>query len=106
MSTSSPPASVDASGSSRRRQQAQNQVDEEVDMMRVSLDRVLERDQKLCELDNLADTLRAGASQFEMSVAKLKRNDYWWKNCKVWVILITTVIVIILVVEYFFMNSQ
>uniref|UniRef100_A0A8C5TMY6 V-SNARE coiled-coil homology domain-containing protein n=1 Tax=Malurus cyaneus samueli TaxID=2593467 RepID=A0A8C5TMY6_9PASS len=52
-----------------------------VDIMRMNVDKVLERDQKLSELDNRADALQAGASQFETSAAKLKRK-YWWKNCK------------------------
>ena len=50
--------------------------------MRVNVDKVLERDQKLSELDDRADALQAGASQFETSAAKLKRK-YWWKNLKV-----------------------
>lgn len=50
--------------------------------MRVNVEKVLERDQKLSELDDRADALQAGASQFESSAAKLK-NKYWWKNCKV-----------------------
>lgn len=50
--------------------------------MRVNVDKVLERDQKLSELDDRADALQAGASVFESSAAKLK-NKYWWKNCKV-----------------------
>ncbi|RLV61924.1 hypothetical protein DV515_00019875 [Chloebia gouldiae] len=49
--------------------------------MRVNVDKVLERDQKLSELDDRADALQAGASQFETSAAKLKRK-YWWKNLK------------------------
>lgn len=53
-----------------------------VDIMRVNVDKVLERDQKLSDLDDRADALQAGASQFETSAAKLKRK-YWWKNCKV-----------------------
>ncbi|KFQ85218.1 Vesicle-associated membrane protein 3, partial [Phoenicopterus ruber ruber] len=53
-----------------------------VGIMRMNVDKVLERDQKLSELDNRADALQAGASQFETSAAKLKRK-YWWKNCKV-----------------------
>lgn len=50
--------------------------------MRVNVDKVLERDQKLSDLDDRADALQAGASQFETSAAKLKRK-YWWKNMKV-----------------------
>ncbi len=57
-------------------------VSQVVDIMRVNVDKVLERDQKLSELDDRADALQAGASQFETSAAKLK-NKYWWKNAKV-----------------------
>ncbi|XP_041275520.1 vesicle-associated membrane protein 3 isoform X1 [Onychostruthus taczanowskii] len=76
-----PGSSNMAAGSNRRLQQTQHQVDEVVDIMRVNVDKVLERDQKLSELDDRADALQAGASQFETSAAKLKRK-YWWKNCK------------------------
>ncbi|CAJ1051667.1 hypothetical protein EPR50_G00041650 [Xyrichtys novacula] len=81
MSAPGPEGSGAASGN-RRLQQTQAQVDEVVDIMRVNVDKVLERDQKLSELDDRADALQAGASQFETSAAKLKRK-YWWKNCKV-----------------------
>uniref|UniRef100_A0A6I8NF27 Vesicle associated membrane protein 3 n=2 Tax=Ornithorhynchus anatinus TaxID=9258 RepID=A0A6I8NF27_ORNAN len=96
-SATGPGSSSAASGSNRRLQQAQNQVDEVVDIMRVNVDKVLERDQKLSELDDRADALQAGASQFETSAAKLKRK-YWWKNCKMWAILITVVVVIIIII--------
>uniref|UniRef100_A0A8C5MIC9 V-SNARE coiled-coil homology domain-containing protein n=1 Tax=Leptobrachium leishanense TaxID=445787 RepID=A0A8C5MIC9_9ANUR len=68
--------------SNRRLQQTQVQVNEVVDLMRVNVDKVLERDQKLSELDDRADALQAGASQFETSAGKLKRK-YFWKNAKV-----------------------
>ncbi|KAK2499648.1 hypothetical protein MC885_017954, partial [Smutsia gigantea] len=95
--TDAPAASNAASGSNRRLQQTQNQVDEVVDIMRVNVDKVLERDQKLSELDDRADALQAGASQFETSAAKLKRK-YWWKNCKMWAIVISVVVVIIVII--------
>uniref|UniRef100_A0A8C6MCF2 V-SNARE coiled-coil homology domain-containing protein n=1 Tax=Nothobranchius furzeri TaxID=105023 RepID=A0A8C6MCF2_NOTFU len=75
-------SNVGPEGSNKRLQQTQAQVDEVVDIMRVNVDKVLERDQKLSDLDDRADALQAGASQFETSAAKLKRK-YWWKNCKV-----------------------
>ncbi|XP_058045116.1 vesicle-associated membrane protein 2-like [Ahaetulla prasina] len=86
--------------SSRRLQQTQAQVNEVVDIMRVNVDKVLERDQKLSELDNRADALQAGASQFETSAAKLKRK-YWWKNCKMMIILgvLCAIILIIIISE-------
>ncbi|XP_024077214.1 vesicle-associated membrane protein 2-like [Terrapene carolina triunguis] len=83
--------------SNRRLQQTQAQVDEVVDIMRVNVDKVLERDQKLSELDNRADALQAGASQFETSAAKLKRK-YWWKNCKMMIILGVVCAVILIVI--------
>ncbi|KAF4012354.1 hypothetical protein G4228_004332 [Cervus hanglu yarkandensis] len=72
-----------------------------VDIMRVNVDKVLERDQKLSELDDRADALQAGASQFETSAAKLKRK-YWWKNLKMMIILgvICAIILIIIIGEY------
>ncbi|XP_066477602.1 vesicle-associated membrane protein 2-like [Tiliqua scincoides] len=86
--------------SNRRLQQTQAQVNEVVDIIRVNVDKVLERDQKLSELDNRADALQAGASQFETSAAKLKRK-YWWKNCKMMIILgvVCAIILIIIISE-------
>uniref|UniRef100_A0A8C6XVC1 Vesicle associated membrane protein 3 n=1 Tax=Naja naja TaxID=35670 RepID=A0A8C6XVC1_NAJNA len=91
------PVSGSASSSNRRLQQTQNQVDEVVDIMRVNVDKVLERDQKLSELDDRADALQAGAAQFETNAAKLKRK-FWWKNCKMWAILITVVVVLLIII--------
>ncbi|KFP77638.1 Vesicle-associated membrane protein 3, partial [Apaloderma vittatum] len=96
-SASGPGSSNVAAGGNRRLQQTQHQVDEVVDIMRVNVDKVLERDQKLSELDDRADALQAGASQFETSAAKLKRK-YWWKNCKMWAILIAVVLIIIIII--------
>ncbi|XP_066531126.1 vesicle associated membrane protein 1a isoform X2 [Hoplias malabaricus] len=81
-----PPATAQNLTSNRRLQQTQAQVDEVVDMMRVNVDKVLKRDEKLSELDDRADALQAGASQFESSAAKLK-NKYWWKNCKMMIMM-------------------
>ncbi|XP_067282862.1 vesicle associated membrane protein 1a [Pseudorasbora parva] len=88
--------------SNRRLQQTQAQVDEVVDIMRVNVDKVLERDQKLSELDDRADALQAGASQFESSAAKLK-NKYWWKNAKMMIIMaIMGVILVGILFMYFY----
>ncbi|GIY84801.1 vesicle-associated membrane protein 3 [Caerostris darwini] len=68
-----------------------------VDIMRTNVEKVLERDQKLSELDDRADALQQGASQFEQQAGKLKRK-FWWKNCKMWAILIGVVLIIIIVI--------
>ncbi|KAB5586827.1 hypothetical protein PHYPO_G00005980 [Pangasianodon hypophthalmus] len=97
-----PPAPPPNTSSNRRLQQTQAQVEEVVDIMRVNVDKVLERDQKLSELDNRADALQAGASQFESCAAKLK-NKYWWKNCKMMIMMgIIGVIVVGIIFLYFF----
>uniref|UniRef100_A0A4W5Q5Q5 Vesicle-associated membrane protein 1 n=1 Tax=Hucho hucho TaxID=62062 RepID=A0A4W5Q5Q5_9TELE len=73
-----------------------------VDIMRVNVDKVLERDQKLSELDDRADALQAGASQFESCAAKLK-SKYWWKNAKMMIIMgIIGVLVVGVLFLYFF----
>uniref|UniRef100_A0A0B7BF23 V-SNARE coiled-coil homology domain-containing protein n=1 Tax=Arion vulgaris TaxID=1028688 RepID=A0A0B7BF23_9EUPU len=90
---------------SKRLQQTQAQVDEVVDIMRVNVEKVLERDQKISQLDDRADALQAGASQFEASAGKLKRK-YWWKNLKMWLILIAVVVVIIIIIAVWIASSQ
>jgi len=65
----------------RRMAQQQAQVDEVVGIMRNNVEKVLERDQKLSELDERADALQDGASQFEKQAGKLK-NKFWLQNMK------------------------
>ncbi|XP_068555666.1 vesicle-associated membrane protein 1 isoform X1 [Anas acuta] len=93
-----PPGSPPNLSSNRRLQQTQAQVEEVVDIMRVNVDKVLERDEKLAELDDRADALQAGASVFESSAAKLKRK-YWWKNCKMMIMMgvICAIMVVVIV---------
>ena len=50
--------------------QAQAQVGEVVDIMRVNVEKVLERDSKLSELDQRADNLQEGANQFQTQVCR------------------------------------
>lgn len=90
---------------SKKLQQTQAQVDGVVDIMRVNVDKVLERDQKLSELDDRADALQVGASQFEANAGKLKRK-MWWKNIKMWIILISVILVIIIIIVVWAVTSQ
>ena len=65
----------------RRMAQQQAQVDEVCGIMKDNLEKVLERDAKLNELDERADALQDGASQFEKQAGKLK-NKFWLQNLK------------------------
>ncbi|NXQ44841.1 SYB protein, partial [Catharus fuscescens] len=96
-----PPGAPPNLTSNRRLQQTQAQVQEVVDIMCVNVDKVLQRDEKLSELDDRADALQAGASVFESSAAKLKRK-YWWKNCKMMIIMgvIGALVVVVIARKY------
>lgn len=59
--------------------------DKVVDIMKTNVEKVLERDQKLSELDDRADALQQGASQFEQQAGKLKRK-FWLQNLKMMII--------------------
>jgi vesicle-associated membrane protein 2 len=85
----------------KRLQQTQAQVDEVVDIMKTNVEKVLERDQKLSELDDRADALQQGASQFEQQAGKLKRK-FWLQNLKMMIIMgvIGVVILIIIVLKF------
>lgn len=97
-----PQGSSATNQSNRRLKEAQSQVNEVVGIMRVNVEKVLERDQKLSELDNRADALQQGASQFEQQASRLKRK-YWWQNLKMMLIMgiIGIVLLIVIIGEYF-----
>ncbi|XP_059060083.1 synaptobrevin-1-like [Achroia grisella] len=85
--------------SDKRLAQTQAQVDDVIGIMRVNVEKVLERDQKLSDLDNRADALQHGAAQFEQQAGKLK-NKMWWQNVKMMLIIgaIGAVLLIIIIV--------
>lgn len=78
-------------------EQTQAQVNEVVGIMRVNVEKVLERDQKLSELDSRADALQEGGKRFEQQAQKLKRK-YWWKNLKMMIILGVIGVVILIII--------
>merc|ERR1712071_410592 len=75
------PAQMQQIMAQKRMAQQQAQEDEVVGIMRNNGEKGLERDQKLNELDEKADALQDGASQFEKSAGKLK-NKFWMENLK------------------------
>merc|ERR1711936_592386 len=92
-----PPPNIQKLVASKRLQQAQAQVGEVVDIMRVNVEKVLERDQKISELDRRADDLQEGASQFQQQAVKLKRK-YWWENVKMWLIIGVILLAVVIIV--------
>ena len=102
--------------------QAQAQVGEVVDIMRVNVEKVLERDSKLSELDQRADNLQEGASQFQTQVgfsrifisfhsnyalflnysfrlqATRLKKKYWWQNMKMMMIIGVVVAILLIII--------
>jgi len=89
----------------KRLQQTQAQVDEVVDIMKTNVEKVLERDQKLSELDDRADALQQGASQFEQQAGKLKRK-FWLQNLKMMIIMGVIGLVILAIIVSKFMPDE
>uniref|UniRef100_A0A8C4Q0D5 Vesicle-associated membrane protein 3 (cellubrevin) n=1 Tax=Eptatretus burgeri TaxID=7764 RepID=A0A8C4Q0D5_EPTBU len=78
-------------------QQARGQVDEVMGVMRGNVERVLARDEKLSQLDERAEALQVGAATFETTATRLRRK-LWWKNCKMWAILISVILILIVII--------
>ncbi|KAK4316792.1 hypothetical protein Pmani_012050 [Petrolisthes manimaculis] len=79
--------------------ETQQQVNDVVGIMRTNVERIMEREEKLNELDQRASVLSESSAEFKTTSQKLKRK-YWWKNLKMMLILgavVVSVIVIIVV---------
>ena len=85
--------------------QTQNEVDEVLGIMKENVGKVLERDQKIENLENSSEALRDGASRFETSAKRLKRK-MWWKNMKFMAMLAIVVIAIIVVIVIVSLPAQ
>merc|ERR1711962_689056 len=66
------PQQVQQTLAQKRMAQQQAQVDQVVDIMRSNVEKVIERDVKLHKLDERAEQLESGASQFETAETTLK----------------------------------
>ena len=97
------PAQMQQIMAQKRMAQQQAQVDEVVGIMRTNVEKVLERDSKLHHLDERADALQSGASQFEMQAGKLKQK-FWLQNTK-WIILGLVVLATIIALVYYHVND-
>ncbi|XP_042225620.1 vesicle-associated membrane protein 2-like isoform X2 [Homarus americanus] len=75
----------------------QQQVNEVVDIMKTNVERIIEREEGLTELDVRANNLTASASEFQTTSRKLKRK-YWWKNLKMMLILGCVIILVIIII--------
>ena len=98
------PQQVQQTLAQKRMAQQQAQVDQVVDIMRSNVEKVIERDVKLHKLDERAEQLESGASQFEMHMGKLKKN-LWRANIK-WVVLFGLIVVALVIAGYLHQGSD
>nr|CDS27173.2 vesicle associated membrane protein 3 [Hymenolepis microstoma] len=75
----------------------QAEVKEVVGIMRENVNRVLERDQRLADLDSRADELQVHSREFE-SISRNIQRKYFWRNMKMWFIIAGVVVVLIIVI--------
>ena len=85
----------------RRMQQTQAQVNEVTEIMRVNVEKVLERDAMISQLDERADALKEGAEMFEKQAGALK-SKFWWKNAKMIIVMVIVGVVFAAVVFMWF----
>jgi hypothetical protein len=77
-------------------QQAQEKVDEVFGVIQCDFQKIVERGEKLSELDNRVDALQQWAAHFKQGCGKVKKK-YWWRHLK-WKLIIGTIALLLLVI--------
>lgn len=84
--------------------QLRMKVDEVKGVMTENIEKVLERGDKLDDLVLKTQDLEESSIMFR-STAKKVRRKYWWRNFRMWIILILIVLVIITLIVLFATNT-
>ncbi|XP_071097538.1 vesicle-associated membrane protein 4-like [Haliotis cracherodii] len=75
----------------------QNQVDDVVDVMKNNVSKVLDRGERLDDLQDKSDSLASNSDMFRSRAKGLQRS-MWWKNCRMKIILAIVVVVVLAVI--------
>ncbi|XP_062874087.1 vesicle-associated membrane protein 8 [Trichomycterus rosablanca] len=75
----------------------QSQVDGVKDIMTENVERILARGERLDDLMDKSEDLKAGAQNFKHTSQKVAR-AYWWKNVKLMLVIFIIVAVIVLII--------
>jgi hypothetical protein len=73
------------------------QVDTVIDIMKDNIEKVLQRDEKLTDIESRSEELRDGASRFQKVSTKLK-HKMWCKNMKFIIILAAIFLFLIMII--------
>lgn len=76
---------------------ARRQVDEIQEIMKNNVEKVLEREGKLSQLNERSDRLQEGTEQFHRAATRIKKKHFW-ENMKMKIIIGVVVAVIIIII--------
>ena len=80
-----------------RVQHLREDVEEVKGQMVHNIDKVIERGERLDDLNERTEQLNSRAGEFQTVSTRLKRK-LWWQNIKLWIILIIIIVVILAVI--------
>jgi len=72
-------------------------VEEVKGQMVENIEKVIDRGEKLDDINERTENLKARAGEFQTVSTRLKRK-LWWQNVKLWIILIVIIVVILAVI--------
>lgn len=72
----------------------QADVDETRQVLTANVIKVVERDNKLIDLENQAEYLKGESQYFHNIAVKVKRK-MWWQNAKTWLMISTAALVVV-----------
>lgn len=81
----------------KKLRRVQFQVDEVSSIMKDNIEKIMERGERLEDLEEKSDSLATNADQF-WSTAKKMQSRMWWRNMRVKVLLVLVVLVILLII--------
>ena len=85
--------------STDKTKKVQEQVDDVTKIMQKNVQDAMKRGEQLEDLEAQTAALEEGSRAFNKNTEKVKSN-LWWKNMKMWAILIGIIVAIILVVAF------
>lgn len=80
-----------------RLEEVQIEIDSIVGTMRGNVEKVLERDIKLGDLEDKTEQLKDGAQRFSVTSKRLKQR-MWWNNCQSTTCLVLVVLCVLIIV--------
>nr|ADD38724.1 Synaptobrevin-1 [Lepeophtheirus salmonis] len=78
-------------------EETRRQVDEVQNIMKGNVEKMLERDGKLGQLEKRADRLQEGTEQFHRSAVRIKRKQFW-QNMKMKIIICVVIFVVLVII--------